>query len=199
MAGFLKVLLRNVLDGPSTDPFPLGETFTPRRFRGQVRVNPDLCMGCGMCMHVCAAGAIKIQKRSDRTGYDILVWHNSCCLCASCRHYCPVGAITLSNDWHNAHPQEQKFQWMEAQFVPYVACTHCGAPMRPLPKAIADNIYINNKDVDIDHILGLCPACRQMEDAKRTAAVVEKMAAMSAEAEAQSSAADTEKTPSSEA
>ena len=33
MAGFLKVLFRNLLEGPSTDPFPLGETFTPDRLR----------------------------------------------------------------------------------------------------------------------------------------------------------------------
>ena len=35
MAGFLKVLFRNLLEGPSTDPFPLGETFTPARLRGR--------------------------------------------------------------------------------------------------------------------------------------------------------------------
>lgn len=29
MAGFLKVLFRNLLEGPSTDLFPLGETFHP--------------------------------------------------------------------------------------------------------------------------------------------------------------------------
>ena len=35
MAGFLKILFRNLLQGPSTDPFPLGETFTPERLRGR--------------------------------------------------------------------------------------------------------------------------------------------------------------------
>ena len=42
MAGFLKVLFRNLLEGPSTDPFPLGETFTPERLRGKAVVDPDL-------------------------------------------------------------------------------------------------------------------------------------------------------------
>lgn len=45
MAGFLKVLFRNLLEGPSTDPFPLGETFTPARLRGRAKVDPTLCMG----------------------------------------------------------------------------------------------------------------------------------------------------------
>ena len=45
MAGFLKVLFRNLLEGPSTDPFPLGATFTPDRLRGRAVVDHDLCMG----------------------------------------------------------------------------------------------------------------------------------------------------------
>lgn len=167
MAGFLKVLFRNVLDGPSTDPFPVGETFTPARFRGKVKVDPELCMGCGICRHTCAAGAINITQREDQSGYDISVWHNSCCLCASCRHYCPTKAITLTTDWHNAHPQEEKFTWLEQQFVPYVPCTGCGTPMRRLSLEIARRIYVGNTDIDLEKIVTLCPKCRQLEDAIR--------------------------------
>ena len=172
MAGFLKVLLRNVLEGPSTDPFPLGETFTPKRFRGKVVLDPDLCMGCGICRHTCAAGAININVRNDMSGYDFTVWHNSCCLCASCRHYCPTKAITLTNDWHNAHEQGEKFTWMEQKFVPYLPCEGCGTPMRPLPLSVALRIYVNNPDIDPAHIIKLCPKCRQREDAQRIAALV---------------------------
>lgn len=188
MAGFLKVLLRNVLDGPSTDPFPLGETFTPQRFRGKVQLNPDLCMGCGICNHTCAAGAINITVRPDKSGYDFTVWHNSCCLCASCRHYCPTKAITLSNDWHNAHGQDVKFDWVEHKFIPYVPCATCGTPMRRLPLEVARRIYVNNPDIEIEHIVTLCPKCRQMEDAARTAAKIAK-----AEEDAAAEAAAAEK------
>lgn len=175
MAGFLKVLLRNVLEGPSTDPFPLGETFTPARFRGKVRLDPTLCMGCGMCAHTCAAGAIKIKVRSDNSGYDFTVWHNSCCLCASCRLFCPTKAITLTNDWHNAHTQEEKFNWVEHHFVPYEPCTECGTLMRYVPLSVAKRIYVNNPDIVTEHVITLCPKCRQMEDAKRTAALAKQV------------------------
>ena len=74
MAGFLKVLFRNLLEGPSTDPFPLGETFTPARLRGRAKVDPTLCMGCGVCRHVCAAGAINITHLPDGSGYTITIW-----------------------------------------------------------------------------------------------------------------------------
>ncbi len=65
MAGFLKVLLNNLLEGPSTDPYPVGETFTPKRVRGRCIVDPELCVGCGMCRYACAAGAINIDKKPD--------------------------------------------------------------------------------------------------------------------------------------
>jgi formate hydrogenlyase subunit 6/NADH:ubiquinone oxidoreductase subunit I len=166
MSAFLKTLFNNVLAGPSTDPFPFGETFTPARFRGKVKVDPKLCMGCGICKHVCTAGAVNIKQRADQSGYDITVWHNSCCLCANCRTYCPVKAITLSADWHNAHTQDQKFEWVEKQFVPYVACLSCGFKMRALPLEIARRLYAYNPKLDPERISRLCPRCRRMEDAK---------------------------------
>ena len=78
MAGFLKVLFRNLLEGPSTDPFPLGETFTPARLRGRAKVDPTLCMGCGVCRHVCAAGAINITHLPDGSGPFRRIWPSAC-------------------------------------------------------------------------------------------------------------------------
>ncbi len=34
---FLKIFARNLALGPSTDPFPFGETFTPKALRGRVK------------------------------------------------------------------------------------------------------------------------------------------------------------------
>lgn len=169
MAGFLKILFRNLLDGPSTDPFPLGETVTPQRLRGRVHVDPELCMGCGMCRYSCMAGAIHIGHKPDGTGYTITIWHNSCCLCASCRHYCPTGAISLDNNWHSAHVEAEKFSRIEQQTITYEPCAHCGTLIRSLPLKIARRLYAHNREIDADTIRRLCPKCRQLEDAKRNA------------------------------
>lgn len=165
MAGFLKILFRNLLQGPSTDPFPLGETFTPDRLRGKVVVDPELCMGCGVCKNVCAANAIDITRKED--GHDITIWRNSCCLCASCRHYCPTGAITLTNDWHSAHSQEDKYTCTEHHEIKYEPCAHCGTLIRPLPFKMAQKLYASQPELDADALRKLCPKCRQLEDARR--------------------------------
>jgi formate hydrogenlyase subunit 6/NADH:ubiquinone oxidoreductase subunit I len=165
MAGFLKVLFRNVLDGPSTDPFPLGETFTPDRLRGKVRIDPDLCMGCGTCRSVCTAGAIDLSELPDGSGVRITVWQNSCCLCASCRHYCPTGAMSLTTDWHTAHADADKFSRIEQQVVRYEPCAGCGDLMRPIPAQIAKKVYAATPELDPEKLRHLCPKCRRMEDA----------------------------------
>ena len=177
MAGFLKVLFRNLLEGPSTDPFPLGETFTPARLRGRAVVDPELCMGCGMCRYSCAAGAINISQLPDGSGYTITIWPNSCCLCASCRHYCPTGAMSISNDWHSAHLETDKFTRIEQKTIKYEPCAGCGKLMRPIPAVLAQKLYAENTDVDPEQIRHLCPSCRQLEDAKRSACALPRSAA----------------------
>lgn len=167
MAGFLKVLFRNLLEGPSTDPFPFGETHTPERVRGRVKIDPEKCVGCGICKRSCASGAIDITKKADKSGYTITVWRNSCCLCASCRHYCPTGAITVDNDWHSAHLESEKFDCLEQHTINYSPCLHCGTLIRPLSLKVAEKLYAKNDEVDPNFIRQLCPKCRQLEDAKR--------------------------------
>ncbi|MDD2965872.1 MAG: 4Fe-4S dicluster domain-containing protein [Desulfovibrionaceae bacterium] len=166
MAGFLKVLLRNVLQGPSTDPYPLGPTFSPDSIRGKVVVDPTMCIGCGMCVHVCTAGAINIQHNEN--GHVITIYRNSCCLCANCHLYCPTGAITLTDDWHSAHEQAVKYQQIEQQHIDYEPCLGCGTPVRVMPLALVSKLYAGKPDVDPEHVRHLCPRCRQMEDAVRT-------------------------------
>lgn len=172
MAGFLNVLFKNLLEGPSTDPFPFKETFTPDRLRGKPVVDPNLCMGCGICKHSCVAGAINISPLKDKSGFTISIWYNSCCRCASCRHYCPTGAMSIVPDWHSAHIEEDKFKRIEQQTIKYEPCSNCGTLMRPIPLPLAQKLYAENHEIDPEHIRHLCPQCRQLEDAKRNACIL---------------------------
>lgn len=167
MAGFLKVLFRNLLEGPSTDPYPVGETFTPKRVRGKCVIDPEKCVGCGVCKHVCAAGAIDITQKEDKSGYTITVWRNSCCLCATCRHYCPTGAMSIINDWHHAHAQDKKYDCIEQHTIEYEPCAHCGTLIRPLPLKLAEKLYAKNDEADPEQIRKLCPKCRQLLEGHR--------------------------------
>ena len=160
---FLKILWDNLKKGAVTDAFPFGETYTPDRLRGRVEIDPALCVGCGTCVHVCAAGAINISKFEDGSGFEITVWRNSCCLCAQCRHYCPTKAVTLSNDWHSAHRATEKYTQITRAKVKYDYCAVCGAKMRVLPQEVLNRIYAKHSEVDVDVISHLCPNCRRID------------------------------------
>lgn len=167
MASFLKVLFRNLLDGPSTEALPTPDSPTPARLRGQCVVDPDLCVGCGMCKNACAAGAIDISPKEDNSGFKITIWRDSCCLCGSCRHFCPTGAMSLTNNWHHAHEDKDKFAQIDQQIINYTPCIHCGTLIRPLPLKMAEKLYANDPNIDPDRARRLCPKCRQLEDARR--------------------------------
>ena len=190
MASFLKVLFRNLLEGPSTDPFPAGETFTPERLRGKCVVDPELCMGCGVCKNSCAAGAIDISPKEDNSGFRITVWRDSCCLCASCRHYCPTGAMSITNDWHHVHEDKDKYDIVEQQVIDYVPCAHCGNPIRPLPLKLAQKLYAHDEGIDPERVRLLCPKCRQLDDARRNERLTAQQEETQAETAAQAQAAN---------
>ncbi len=108
---FLKILWDNLKKGPVTDAFPFGETYTPDRLRGRVEIDPALCVGCGTCVHVCAAGAINISKFEERQAAS----RSRCgATPAACAAHCPATtgptkASTLTNDGTAPHRPRKKY------------------------------------------------------------------------------------------
>jgi formate hydrogenlyase subunit 6/NADH:ubiquinone oxidoreductase subunit I len=159
MSTFLKVILRNILKGPSTIKYPFEDSPAPERLRGMIKHNPDACAACHMCEFVCAGGAIKIQESDDKKGLNFVVWHNSCTFCGLCEHYCPTKAIHLTNDYHTAHLQKDKYNFCERSFIKYQKCTCCGKPIITLLPSIAEKIY--GKEGDAQGLAKMCPECRR--------------------------------------
>ena len=78
-------------------------------------------------------------------------------------------AITLIPDWHVGHEQKDKYTQLEQKTVKYEPCSVCGKMMRPVPTHILKELYVHNEDVELEHVQHLCSACRQLEDARRSA------------------------------
>lgn len=155
---FLKILLSNLLKGPSTEAFPFGEAVTPPAYRGKVTFDAAACAGCKMCEHVCPGGAIRFQEQED--GLHFMIWHNTCISCGLCAHYCLTKAIKLSNDWHLSHLQAEKYQMTDQALVPITTCAGCGQRLLPAVGALMRLAY---KDVSprTEHLRNLCPECRR--------------------------------------
>lgn len=156
MLPFLKVMIRNLALGPSTDAFPFAPAKTHPNFRGCVEYDPEKCILCGICRHVCAAGAIQLRASEDGSGMQYVLWRNSCVVCGLCAHYCPTAALTLSPDWHQTHLGEEMFDRCAESFIPFGACAQCGAKIQPRPKAIVDKLGGRNPERFL-----LCPQCKR--------------------------------------
>lgn len=155
---FLKVLFCNLCQGPSTDPFPFGETFTPDALRGRIAFDASRCSACRMCEHVCAGGAIRFEETPQ--GVEFMLWHNTCTFCGLCEHYCIPKAIRLTNDWHLAHAQEDKFRLIEEGMMPFHTCVACGASFLAASAALMDKVY-SSPGTTSSALSQLCPDCRR--------------------------------------
>ncbi|SDJ14114.1 4Fe-4S dicluster domain-containing protein [Ferrimonas sediminum] len=162
--GIVKLLFRNLLKGPSTDPFPFGDTFTPKALRGRIEFDASRCTGCRMCEYVCAGGAIRFQETD--AGLKFHLWHNSCAFCGLCEHYCVPGAIRMTQDWHLAHPQQEKYTMVEQGVVRRLPCEGCQVAMVPTTERLIGRAYAGS-NAAIESLSRLCPDCRRQRSARQ--------------------------------
>ncbi|KAA0888894.1 4Fe-4S ferredoxin [Oryzomonas rubra] len=125
-----------------------------------MRFNASACVGCRMCEHVCAGGAIRFDEGD--AGLAFTLWHNSCALCGLCSHYCPTKALTATGEWQMAHRQEDKYRQVEQGVIPLVPCSGCGTAMLPVA---AELLKIGYRGIsrETDRLKTLCSECRQKE------------------------------------
>ncbi len=83
--GFIVVVCRACADPPCARVCPT-DALTPRP-GGGVRLNADLCIGCGNCMQACPFGAIFPDDEQHKV--------RVCVYCGFCAGYCPYGVIAV--------------------------------------------------------------------------------------------------------
>jgi formate hydrogenlyase subunit 6/NADH:ubiquinone oxidoreductase subunit I len=161
---FLKILIRNLVNGPSTVAYPFGPAWTPDKLRGRIRFKVSTCTACRACEQVCAPGAIRFDKTPD--GLRFMMWHNTCVFCGLCEFYCPTDAIQQTNDWHMAHAVEKQFDMTIKETIPYVPCTTCGAKaLASAPTPVGVEPPFTAEEIEIQR--NLCPGCRKKALAAR--------------------------------
>ena len=69
-----------------------------------LQINQDLCTGCGICVDMCAFGALSIKNSKA------IVDEATCSLCGACVNACPKGAILLVDNQQAAHQNKSDYQ-----------------------------------------------------------------------------------------
>jgi ferredoxin len=155
VTNILNVILGNLKQGPETLRFP-DRVVPAAKFRGSVAMDPEKCLACGICDHVCVSGAIELRAYEDHAdwNYD----PGRCTFCARCVDHCPVGALTQEADRPatyaiagalSAHTEVQ-----------YPTCPECGSPALPFGEAVLGRAFSEISD-EIRQRARLCDKCRR--------------------------------------
>ncbi|WP_051541994.1 4Fe-4S binding protein [Clostridium lundense] len=73
----------------------------PESYRGRIKFDENTCIGCGMCMRVCAPEAItkKVEKLDGEEKITMNFDLGSCTFCKMCEDFCPKKSIKLTKDY----------------------------------------------------------------------------------------------------
>lgn len=99
-----------------------------------VKIDEELCNGCGLCVTPCAEGAIEIVDGKARVNDEAL-----CDGAGFCLPVCPTGALTVETREAVAFDEEKAEARMQERGQVYIAqrCFHCDsgedqAPLLPV-------------------------------------------------------------------
>jgi formate hydrogenlyase subunit 6/NADH:ubiquinone oxidoreductase subunit I len=96
-----RLLIQSFFKKPATGNYPADGTGMPEGFRGKLKFNAFVCIGCKMCMRDCPAGAIEIVKIGEKQ-FEAQVNLAKCIYCGQCVDSCPKKALEITDEFELA-------------------------------------------------------------------------------------------------
>lgn len=96
-----KLLMQSLFKKPATVNYPADRSGMPEGFRGKLKFNAQMCIGCKMCMRDCPAGAIEIRKIGEKQ-FEAEINLAKCIYCGQCVDSCPKNALLISSEFELA-------------------------------------------------------------------------------------------------
>lgn len=163
MPKILRIILGNFGSKPETLRFP--DRVAPEgRYRGPVIVDPERCIACGICDHVCVSGAIEVWDAGDHVTWNYDPGH--CTFCATCVGQCPAGALKQRSD--GAMPYEGSGAMRVHVNIPHPTCKECGETITLPPTGHSRGVFTQSLD-DVRANARLCLRCRSKRASSATA------------------------------
>ncbi len=94
-------MLKMFLKKSDTVAYPAARARVSDTFRGMLAFEPSKCVGCKLCVRVCPASAISIEKVADKE-FRAVVHLDKCIFCGQCVDSCNKGALRSTADFELA-------------------------------------------------------------------------------------------------
>jgi NADH-quinone oxidoreductase subunit I len=109
---FIREAFSQVFKKPSTERYPAIKKEAPEGYRGKILYHPDRCINCGMCIRVCAPGAITrtIEKVDEGDKVTFEFYLGSCTFCSMCADFCPKKSIELTREYSMIAQTEEELK-----------------------------------------------------------------------------------------
>jgi NAD-dependent dihydropyrimidine dehydrogenase PreA subunit len=94
----------------------LGHSQAMNQSNYQVKVIPETCKACGLCVKRCPMDAVELKVSSEATSKfnkAVSVDTDICIGCGVCVHKCPTGAIELEHREETTRPPKTGREWNE--------------------------------------------------------------------------------------
>ena len=105
----IRQVLSSLFKKPATNLYPFNKFEMPDKFRGKIVFDPELCVGCKLCMKDCPAGAINIKKVGEKkfeAEFDL----GKCVYCAQCTETCFKKALKFTGEFELASLDREKLK-----------------------------------------------------------------------------------------
>lgn len=108
---FLKQALPALFKKPSTELYPKVNKEVSDGYRGKIAFDETKCVNCGMCIRVCAPGAITRTINKVEGGEEITFqfYMGSCTFCQMCADFCGKKAISMTKEYAMVGESEEEF------------------------------------------------------------------------------------------
>lgn len=144
--------------GVVTRKYPFEAPLITEEFRGEVRLDPKKCIGCGACTIICPPNALTMHDEGDVRVIRYFV--GRCIFCGMCAEVCPTDAITITREFELASVNTE--QLLRDIVHSRVKCRICGRPFLPIKLVMTANKDVQGSDNYVD----VCPECRAKQSLK---------------------------------
>lgn len=115
--------ISNIFKSVLTNEEKFEGTKGAENYRGKLIFDENACIGCGICIRVCAGEAITKEVTPVEGGQEIKMTFDlsSCTFCGLCTDFCPKSAIKTTEEIMMVTHDKEKLK-VEGKFIKKINC-----------------------------------------------------------------------------